>query len=75
MQAEATGHILFIDNWVMHEACRQVKAWQTHVPGAAELVGVRQHLRQPAASPGAGELGRRSTASHPGCGRRISSSS
>ena len=36
-EAEATGHILFIDNWVMHEACRQVKAWQTSVPGAAGL--------------------------------------
>jgi diguanylate cyclase (GGDEF)-like protein len=35
--AAATGHILFIDNWVMHEACRQVKAWQTSVPGAAGL--------------------------------------
>ena len=36
-EAEATGQILFIDNWVMHEACRQVKAWQTDIPGAAEL--------------------------------------
>ena len=36
-QAEETGQILFIDNWVMHEACRQVKAWQTDIPGAAEL--------------------------------------
>jgi diguanylate cyclase (GGDEF)-like protein len=36
-EAETTGHILFIDNWVMHEACRQVKAWQTDIPGAAEL--------------------------------------
>jgi diguanylate cyclase (GGDEF)-like protein len=36
-EAEATGHILFIDNWVMHEACRQVKAWQTDIPGAAGL--------------------------------------
>ena len=35
--AAATGHVLFIDNWVMHEACRQVKAWQTSVPGAAGL--------------------------------------
>jgi diguanylate cyclase (GGDEF)-like protein len=35
--AEATGHILFIDNWVMHEACRQVKAWQSDIPGAAGL--------------------------------------
>jgi diguanylate cyclase (GGDEF)-like protein len=35
--ATATGHILFIDNWVMHEACRQVKRWQTSVPGAAGL--------------------------------------
>jgi diguanylate cyclase (GGDEF)-like protein len=35
--AAATEHILFIDNWVMHEACRQVKAWQTSVPGAAGL--------------------------------------
>ena len=36
-QAEETGQILFIDNWVMHEACRQVKTWQTDIPGAAEL--------------------------------------
>jgi len=36
-EAEATGHILFIDNWVMHEACRQVKAWQTSLPGASGL--------------------------------------
>jgi EAL domain-containing protein (putative c-di-GMP-specific phosphodiesterase class I) len=36
-EATATGHILFIDNWVMHEACRQVKAWQSSVPGAAGL--------------------------------------
>jgi diguanylate cyclase (GGDEF)-like protein len=35
--AEATGQILFIDNWVMHEACRQVKSWQTTIPGASEL--------------------------------------
>jgi diguanylate cyclase (GGDEF)-like protein len=35
--ATASGHILFIDNWVMHEACRQVKAWQASVPGAAGL--------------------------------------
>jgi diguanylate cyclase (GGDEF)-like protein len=35
--ATSTGHILFIDNWVMHEACRQVKTWQTSVPGAAGL--------------------------------------
>jgi EAL domain-containing protein (putative c-di-GMP-specific phosphodiesterase class I) len=35
--ATATGHILFIDNWVMHEACRQVRAWQTSIPGAASL--------------------------------------
>jgi diguanylate cyclase (GGDEF)-like protein len=35
--ATATGHILFIDNWIMHQACRQVKAWQTTVPGAAGL--------------------------------------
>ena len=36
-EAEESGHILFIDNWVMHEACRQVKAWQTDIPGAASL--------------------------------------
>jgi diguanylate cyclase (GGDEF)-like protein len=36
-EAEATGQILFIDNWVMHEACRQVKAWQSNIPGAEGL--------------------------------------
>jgi diguanylate cyclase (GGDEF)-like protein len=36
-EAEATGQVLFIDNWVMHEACRQVKAWQSAVPGAGRL--------------------------------------
>lgn len=35
--AEQSGHILYIDKHVLQETCRQVKAWQQHVPAAANL--------------------------------------
>jgi EAL domain-containing protein (putative c-di-GMP-specific phosphodiesterase class I) len=35
--AEETGLILPLGHWVLHEACRQVKLWQTEVPRLAEL--------------------------------------
>jgi diguanylate cyclase (GGDEF)-like protein len=36
-EAEASGHILYIDRWVLQQACRQVRAWQANVPGAEDL--------------------------------------
>jgi diguanylate cyclase (GGDEF)-like protein len=35
--AEESGHILYIDKWVLNEACRQVKLWQTEAPNASSL--------------------------------------
>lgn len=35
--AEESGHILYIDKWVLNEACRQVKLWQTESPDASSL--------------------------------------
>jgi diguanylate cyclase (GGDEF)-like protein len=34
---EENGQILFIDRFVMHEACRQVRVWQSDISGAADL--------------------------------------
>jgi EAL domain-containing protein (putative c-di-GMP-specific phosphodiesterase class I) len=46
-EAEASGHIVHIDRWVLREACRQVRAWQRAVPGAAHLsVHVNLSARQ-----------------------------
>jgi diguanylate cyclase (GGDEF)-like protein len=36
-EAEASGHVVHIDRWVLREACRQVRAWQRRVPGAEHL--------------------------------------
>jgi diguanylate cyclase (GGDEF)-like protein len=36
-EAEASGHILYIDRWVLEQACRQVRRWQADVPGAENL--------------------------------------
>lgn len=36
--AEASGLILYIDKWVLQEACRQVKAWQEECPEMASLI-------------------------------------
>ncbi len=32
-----SGQIVQIDRWVLQEACRQVRTWKEHVPGAADL--------------------------------------
>jgi diguanylate cyclase (GGDEF)-like protein len=46
-EAEASGHIIHIDRWVLREACRQVRDWQRAVPGAAHLsVHVNLSARQ-----------------------------
>jgi EAL domain-containing protein (putative c-di-GMP-specific phosphodiesterase class I) len=36
-EAEESGLILYIDRWVLEEACRQVQAWQKEIPAAANL--------------------------------------
>jgi diguanylate cyclase (GGDEF)-like protein len=36
-EAEDSGHILYIDRWVLGEACRQIHAWQEAIPAAADL--------------------------------------
>jgi len=36
-EAEESGHVVHMDRWVLREACRQVRAWQTSIPGAEHL--------------------------------------
>ncbi len=36
--AEETGLIIPLDLWVIHEACRQMRAWQQEFPGALPLM-------------------------------------
>ena len=36
-EAEASGHVLPIDRWVLDQACHQVRTWQMTVPGAEHL--------------------------------------
>lgn len=35
--AEETGAIIPLGEWILHEACRQLKEWQVTLPGAADL--------------------------------------
>jgi len=45
--AEETGLIFSLGHWVLQEACRQMKQWQTGVPELAEVaVGVNISCRQ-----------------------------
>jgi predicted signal transduction protein with EAL and GGDEF domain len=46
-EAEEGGQIVFIDRWVVREACRQVREWQRTIPGAESLaVHVNLSARQ-----------------------------
>jgi diguanylate cyclase (GGDEF)-like protein len=36
-EAEGSGHILYIDRWVLDQACRQVREWQATIPSAQHL--------------------------------------
>lgn len=53
--AEESGHILFIDKWVLHEACRQVRAWQTTLPNASTLSACVNLSARQLEHPGLGE--------------------
>jgi len=45
--AEETGLIVRLDRWVLHEACRQLRAWQQEFPGYDHLtVSVNLSSRQ-----------------------------
>jgi diguanylate cyclase (GGDEF)-like protein len=35
--AEETGAMIPLGEWIFHEACRQLKEWQSTLPGAADL--------------------------------------
>ena len=35
--AERTGLIVRLGRWILQEACTQLRAWQTSVPGASEV--------------------------------------
>jgi diguanylate cyclase (GGDEF)-like protein len=46
-EAEASGHVVHIDRWVLREACRQVREWQRTITGAEGLsVHVNLSARQ-----------------------------
>jgi diguanylate cyclase (GGDEF)-like protein len=46
-EAEVSGHVMHIDQWVLREACRQVRLWQIGIPGADHLaVHVNLSARQ-----------------------------
>ena len=46
-EAEASGHVMHIDQWVLREACRQVRSWQLSIPAAEHLsVHVNLSARQ-----------------------------
>jgi len=45
-EAENIGLIIQIDHWVLHEACRQIRAWQIQYKDPALIVSVNLSSRQ-----------------------------